>query len=94
MIKSGAEKIYPSEVEDVLLQNPKIAEVAVLGVPDAMWGQTPKALLVSKLGQKVTKEEIIEFCKSRLPGFKRPRIIQFVAELPHTGSGEARSRGN
>jgi fatty-acyl-CoA synthase len=45
MIKSGAEKIYPSEVEDVLLQNPKIAEVAVLGVPDAMWDRRPRLYL-------------------------------------------------
>jgi acyl-CoA synthetase (AMP-forming)/AMP-acid ligase II len=88
MIIRGGENISPEEVEDVLHSHPKIEEAAVIGVPDQQWGQEPRALVVLKQGETTTPEEIIEFCRERLAGFKRPRSVIFVDTLPRNQMGK------
>ena len=88
LIKRGGELISPEEVENVLYAYPKIEEAAVIGVPDPEWGQQPRAIVVLKKGQTATPEEIIEFCRAKLAGFKRPRSVVFVDELPKTSTGK------
>jgi len=88
LIKRGGELISPEEVENVLYAHPKIEEAAVIGVPDPEWGQQPRAIVVLKKGQTATPEEIIEFCRAKLAGFKRPRSVVFVDELPKTSTGK------
>ena len=82
MIIRGGENISPEEVEDVLYSHPKIEEAAVIGVADLEWGQQPRAIVVLKKGEMATAEEIMEYCRSKLAGFKRPRSVVFVDSLP------------
>jgi fatty-acyl-CoA synthase len=82
MIVSGGENIYPAEVEDVLYRHPKILEAAVIGVYDEQWGEAVKAVVVPKPGEKLTEEEVIDFCKQRLASYKKPRSVDFVDALP------------
>lgn len=86
MIISGAENIYPAEVEDVLYAHPKISEVAVIGVPDEKWGEAVLAVVVPKAGQTLTEEEIIAFCKENLASYKKPKLVRFLDALPRTAS--------
>jgi fatty-acyl-CoA synthase len=88
MIITGGENVYPAEVEEVILSYPKVADVAVIGMPDEKWGQTVKAVIAPKGGTSIEEKEIIDHIKSRLSGFKRPRILQFVESLPKIGSGK------
>lgn len=88
MIIRGGENISPEEVEDVIESHPKVEEAAVIGVPDPEWGQEPRAIVVVKKGETVTAEEIIEHCRSRLAGFKRPRSVIFVPSLPRNPMGK------
>jgi len=88
MIITGGENVYPAEVEEAILSYPKVADVAVLGVPDEKWGQTVKAVIVPKGGETIEEKEILGHIQSRLSRFKRPRIIQFVESLPKIGSGK------
>jgi long-chain acyl-CoA synthetase len=88
MIIRGGENISPEEVEDVLHSHPTIEEAAVIGVPDPEWGQEPRAVVVLKQGETTTPEEIIEFCRTRLAGFKRPRSVIFVDTLPRNQMGK------
>jgi len=92
MIISGGENIYPAEIEDVLYSHPKVLEAAVIGVPDERWGESVKALIVLKEGEHATGEEIIEFCKKRLGGYKIPRSVDFLSELPKSSSGKILKR--
>jgi O-succinylbenzoate-CoA ligase len=88
MIIRGGENISPEEVEDVLHSHPKIEEAAVIGIPDMEWGQEPRAVVVLKKGEAATSEEIIEYCRSRLAGFKRPRSVVFIDALPRNQMGK------
>jgi len=88
MIIRGGENISPEEVENELRSHPKIEEVAVIGVPDPEWGQEPRAVVVLKKGKQASGEEIMEFCRSRLSGFKRPRSVVFVDSLPRNALGK------
>ena len=88
MIISGGENIYPAEIEDVLYSYPQILEAAVIGVPDEKWGESVKALIVLKSGQSSTRDEIMEYCRKRLAGFKTPTSVSFVPELPKNTSGK------
>lgn len=92
LIKRGGEYISPEEVENVLYTHPKIEEATVIGVPDPEWGQQPRAVVVLKKGQKATPEEIMEYCRAKLAGFKRPRSVVFVNELPKTSTGKVLRR--
>ena len=88
MIIRGGENISPEEVENVLHSHPKVEEAAIIGVPDPEWGQEPRAVVVLKKGEMAKPEEIIEFCRSRLAGFKRPRSVVFVSSLPRNPMGK------
>lgn len=88
MIIRGGENISPEEVEQVLQSHPKVEEAAVIGVPDPEWGQQPRAIVVLKKGETATPEEIIEFCRDKLAGFKRPRSVIFVDSLPRNPMGK------
>jgi long-chain acyl-CoA synthetase len=88
MIICGGYNVYPREVEEALYLNPKILEASVLGVPDPYRGETVKAFIVLKPGQKATAEEIIEFCRQNLARFKVPTLVEFRNELPKSHVGK------
>ena len=88
MIVSGAENIYPAEVENVLYDHPAIAEVAVIGIPHERWGETPRAIVVRRPGADVEAEELIEFARTRLARYKCPTSVEFVDVLPRNASGK------
>lgn len=88
MILTGGENVYSTEVENVLYMHPKVLEAAVFGVPDEKWGEAVKAAVVLKQGESATQEEIISFCKERLAHYKCPKSVDFLSELPKTGSGK------
>jgi acyl-CoA synthetase (AMP-forming)/AMP-acid ligase II len=92
MIISGGENIYPREVEEALSRMPELADVAVIGIPDEKWGETVKALVVLKPGAAATAEEVMEFCRGQLAGYKRPRSVEFVEALPRNPSGKVLKR--
>jgi len=74
--------VSPLEVEEVVLQHPAVAEAGVVGIPDAVYGEEIKAFVVAKPGKHVNEEELIAFCKDRLPTFKRPKKVQCIESLP------------
>lgn len=82
MIKSAAENIYPPEVESCLASHPAVKQAAVIGVPDPMYTQSVKAVIVVAEGQKVGEAELIEHCRSRIASYKKPKSIEFVDALP------------
>jgi long-chain acyl-CoA synthetase len=82
IVKSASENIYPAEVEDCLGQHPAVAEVAVIGVPDPVWTQNVKAIVVVAAGHDVADHELVEHCRNRLASYKKPRFVEFVDELP------------
>jgi len=88
MIVSGGENVYPAEVENVLMAHPAIADVAVIGIPDEKWGETPKAIVVRKAGVEVTEQDIISFCKERMAKFKCPTSVDWIDVLPRNPSGK------
>jgi long-chain acyl-CoA synthetase len=90
MIKSAAENIYPVEVESVLRRHPAIDDAAVLGVPDDLWGQRVKAVIVA--AGKIDEEEVMAFCRTQLAGYKCPRLFEVVQSLPHNDVGLDRAR--
>jgi acyl-CoA synthetase (AMP-forming)/AMP-acid ligase II len=94
MIISGGENIYPSEVEAVLAAYPAVQEVAVVGVPDEKWGEAVLAVVVLRPGRQAGERELLDWCRERLAGYKRPRGIRFVSEpeLPRTATGKIQHR--
>lgn len=88
MFISGGENVYPAEIERVLLTHPAIAEVAVLGVPDARWGEVGHALLALKPACLASTEELIGHCRQNLAGYKIPKYFSFVSELPRNDTGK------
>jgi acyl-CoA synthetase (AMP-forming)/AMP-acid ligase II len=92
MVISGGLNIYPSEVETVLLNHPKVQEAAVVGIPDAKRGQVIKAIVVLKHGETATQREILSFCKERLASFKMPRQLEFRDSLPKSSTGKIAKR--
>jgi len=88
MILTGGENVYSTEVENILYMHPAILECAVVGVPDQKWGEVIKGIVVVKPGQKVTEQEIIQFCKDKMTHYKAPKSIDFIKSLPKTGSGK------
>jgi fatty-acyl-CoA synthase len=90
MIISGGENVYPSEVEALLGTHEKVKDVAVIGLADATWGERVHAVIVPRDGTALTETEIIEWCRSRIAGFKRPRSVCFISddEMPRTATGK------
>lgn len=88
MIISGGENIYPREIEEVLYRNPKIQDAAVIGIPDPLWGESVKAFIVLKTGEMMKEEEVIEYCRSHLASYKKPKSVAFVDSLPRNPSGK------
>ncbi len=92
MFISGAENVYPAEIEHLLYSNPNVAEVAVIGVPDAQWGEVGKAFIVLKKEMSVSAEEMREFCLGKIAKFKIPKYFEFIQELPKGHSGKILKR--
>jgi long-chain acyl-CoA synthetase len=88
MIISGGENVYPMEVENLVARHPKVAEVAVVGVPDELWGERVHAVIKLKEGEVSDQEEIIDFCRGKIAGYKRPRSVDFADELPKSATGK------
>jgi fatty-acyl-CoA synthase len=87
IIISGGENISTQEVEKVIMEHPAVLEVCVIGVPDARWGEVPKAFVVQRPGAQVTGDEIIQFCREHIARFKCPREVEF-GDLPKTATGK------
>ncbi|MGQ9477739.1 MAG: long-chain-fatty-acid--CoA ligase [Candidatus Bipolaricaulia bacterium] len=92
MIIASGYNVYPREVEEVLYQHPKVAEVAVIGVPDPYRGETVKAFIVPRSGERPSAEEITQFCRERLAAYKVPRLIEFRESLPKSAVGKVLKR--
>lgn len=88
MVISGGENIYTSEVEEVLHKYPGLQEAAVIGVPDEKYGETPLAVIVPKVGTRLSADEIIEYCRGKIGGYKIPRRFVFVDALPKSALGK------
>jgi acyl-CoA synthetase (AMP-forming)/AMP-acid ligase II len=85
MLKSGAENIYPAEVEGCLRAHPAVADAAVIGVPDDVWVQSVKAIVVRRDGEVVDEAALIDWCRTRIASYKKPRTVEFVDALPRAG---------
>jgi len=87
-INTGGEKVFPLEVEEVILTHPKVDEVCVIGVPDEEWGSTVRAVVQLKPGEQVAEKEISDFCRGEIAGYKIPRSVVFTDELPFSPAGK------
>lgn len=92
MIVSGGENVYPREVEEILFKHPCVADAAVIGVPDEKFGEAVKAVVVVREGQSLAEQELIDFCRDKLAGYKRPRSVDFLIALPRNPSGKVLKR--
>lgn len=94
MIISGGENVYPSEVEALLSTHEKVKDVAVIGLADATWGERVHAVIVARDGTVPAEAEIIDWCRGRIAGYKRPRSVCFIRddEMPRTATGKIQHR--
>jgi len=92
MIISGGSNIYPREIEEVICGHPAVYEVAVIGIPDVKWGESVKALVVTRPGASTTEPEIIEHVRQHLGSYKKPQSVEFLAELPKNAYGKILKR--
>jgi acyl-CoA synthetase (AMP-forming)/AMP-acid ligase II len=92
MIISGGVNIYPAEVEAVLFEHPAVEDAAVIGVPNAEFGEEVKAVLKLKPGAKVSEAEIIDLCRDRMAGYKRPKSVDFIEDFPRDLAGKTQKR--
>lgn len=92
MLISGGENIYPREIEEVLYAHPGVADAAVIGVPDEKWGEAVMAVVVARPGAAPSADDIVAHCRKRLAGFKVPKRVEFVKELPRNPSGKVLKR--
>ena len=92
VIKSGGVNIFPAEIEEVLALHPAVLEVAVIGVPDARWGEAVHAVVVPRLGKDATAAELMAFCRAELADYKVPKSIEFRDELPRSPAGKVLKR--
>lgn len=88
MIITGGENVYPFEVEKVLYEHPAVLEAAVVGVPDATWGEAVTAVVALKAGETATEEELVTFIRERIAGYKTPKRIVFMESIPKTAIGK------
>ncbi|HOO91102.1 MAG TPA: AMP-binding protein, partial [Syntrophales bacterium] len=92
LIITGGQNIYPSEVEEVLYTNPKVALAAVIGIPDKIKGELAKAYIVLQKGESAEEQEIIDYVRARMAKFKAPRMVEFVDSLPQGPTGKILKR--
>jgi long-chain acyl-CoA synthetase len=92
MVISGGVNIYPAEIEEIIYEHPAVLDVAVIGVPNEEWGEELKAVIQLKPGTQATADDIIDFCRTRVADYKRPRSVDFVAEVPRNPSGKLLKR--
>jgi len=88
MIISGGFNIYPSEIEQALYRHAAVYEACVVGVPDPIWGESVKAVVVLREGHRASEEDLVEHCRALLADFKKPRSVDFVVELPKNANGK------
>jgi acyl-CoA synthetase (AMP-forming)/AMP-acid ligase II len=90
MIISGGENIYPSEIENILGRYPGVKDVAVVGVPHEKWGEAVHAAIVMHPDQTAAEKDILDWCRDKMAGYKRPRSVSFIAEadMPRTATGK------
>ncbi len=92
MILVGGFNVYPREVEDIIFTHPKVALAAIVGVPDEKSGERAKAFIQLKQGETATEDELLNFCKENMAGYKRPKEIEFRSELPVSPVGKVLRR--
>jgi acyl-CoA synthetase (AMP-forming)/AMP-acid ligase II len=92
MIISGGANIYPREIEEVIQQHPAVKEVAVIGVPDELWGESVRALVALRDGYSATEKDLIDECLGHLASYKKPASVEFVQELPKNAYGKILKR--
>jgi acyl-CoA synthetase (AMP-forming)/AMP-acid ligase II len=92
LIISGGANVYPREVEEVLLLHPGVLEVAVVGVPDRLWGESVMAVVRPRPGAKITEQELVDLCRDHLAGYKKPRYFRFQESLPKNAYGKILKR--
>jgi acyl-CoA synthetase (AMP-forming)/AMP-acid ligase II len=88
MIISGGMNIYPTEIENVLMEHPDVRDCAVVGIADETWGQVVKAFVALRGAARLTLEEVQSHCKQQLADFKKPRQIEIVGEIPRNAGGK------
>ncbi|MBV1876596.1 MAG: long-chain fatty acid--CoA ligase [Pseudomonadales bacterium] len=91
MIISGGENVYPAEIEGVLAAHPAINDVAIIGQQSAKWGESPLAIIVTA-DSCLTESDVLSFCKGKLAGFKQPKVVEFIDEIPRNPSGKILKR--
>jgi acyl-CoA synthetase (AMP-forming)/AMP-acid ligase II len=92
MIISGGANVYPRELEEVLLLHPGVLEVAVIGIPDRLWGESVMAVVRPRPGASPSEAELLALCRDHLAGYKKPRFIRFQDDLPKNGYGKILKR--
>jgi long-chain acyl-CoA synthetase len=92
MIITGGENVYSREVEEAIYAHPSVSEVAVIGLPDPVWGENVTAVVALRQGATASEQEIIAVCRDRLAGFKKPKSVRFVDEIPKNVSGKILKR--
>lgn len=92
MYISGGENVYPAEIENVLYQLPEVAEAAIIGIPDDRWGETGKAVVVVKLDQQLSADDVVAHCLKNLAKFKVPASVEFIDALPRNATGKVLKR--
>jgi fatty-acyl-CoA synthase len=88
LLISGGENIYPAEIEGLLVTHPKIAEAAIIGVPDAKWGEVGRAIVLVRAGATLTADEVLAFCDGKLARYKIPKSVVFAPALPRNAMGK------
>jgi acyl-CoA synthetase (AMP-forming)/AMP-acid ligase II len=90
MIITGGEKVYPSELEETISKIAGVIDVAVIGVPDEIWGEAVKAVVIKNGQCDLNPEAVINFCGKHVAGFKKPKTVDFITneEMPRTASGK------
>jgi fatty-acyl-CoA synthase len=92
LIKTGGENVYPQEVEAVLQQHPAIAEVTVIGLPDATWGQRVTAVIVPRAGSQISLQDLRSACEGKLASYKIPKALELVDKIPRNETGKVLKR--
>jgi len=90
MIITGGEHVYPSEVQEIIISHPDVFDVAIIGLPHEKWGEQVTAVIVPRKKSKVNEKKIIDYCKDKMAGYKRPKKVIFIRDedMPRTATGK------